>query len=174
MGRPLSDDERERRRQLWRGHTVKEIAEITGKSCRAIQAYGSRHFGGMLGHSEAVRQRIRAVQNANLKLSFIPEVRTKCKAAVRELHRKERLRDKYGLPPKTKWRRAQMPQKAYQARYGLVRFYNYYYFDDDPYTLYYDKDTRRCQKSHNRYNTGEEYYVKKYGFRFKEGESYGL
>lgn len=170
MARRLSDEEREQLRQLWRDHTVREIAEITGKTVSALQKYGIVHFGGFAGHSAETRRRIQELERGNWRAMWTPEARERHDNGVRETRRKERQRERWGLSPKTKWPRKLMRRAAYYARYRLISRCGYFSFNSEPYTLYYDKDTRRCLKRGNFPNTGEEYFARKYGFKFMEAE----
>lgn len=166
----LPEEEYERLRGLWRDHTVREIAEITGKRPGTLCKYGSRHFGGFWGHSAEARRRTKEAVYSNVRHCWTAEARRRQRKALQDLRSRERLRERWGIEPKTRWRRALMPKKARMARYLLTRRYDYFCFDDEPYTLWYDSKTRRCAVSRNHRNTGEEYYTRKYGFKFKEAE----
>ena len=46
--------------------------------------------------------------------------------------------------------------------YNIKRRHNYFQVEGEPYTFYYDEDTKRSNK--------EEYYINKYEFKFKKAE----
>lgn len=86
---------------------------------------------------------------------------------IKKKYRMERFRMMSGLPQETKWRVSLIPKRIRGAMWRIVRKYNYFKPDTDTCTLYYDSQTKRLP---NDYKYNEEYYIKKYGIEFVEGE----
>lgn len=80
-------------------------------------------------------------------------------------YRMEEYRVWEGKPQLTKLRLKKIGYKAYKAKWHLVNHYGYYE-SNEPYTILYDEKTRRRPLTGKH---SEEYYIKKYGFKFEEG-----
>lgn len=65
------------------------------------------------------------------------------------------------IPQRTNFRFAELPTKAYHAKYHLITKHGYFAFEGEPYILGYDRNTHRMN---------EEFYKNKYGFSFEEDE----
>ena len=67
-----------------------------------------------------------------------------------------------GEKPATHQNLSIYPYKTRVAKKGLRLNHNYFYDDDDYMILYYDSETQRSTK--------EDYFKKKYGFKFIEAD----
>ena len=65
------------------------------------------------------------------------------------------------IPQRTNFKFAELPTKAYHAKYHLINKHGYFAFEGEPYILGYDRNTHRMN---------EEFYKNKYGFSFEEDE----
>lgn len=135
--------------------TAREISEKFGYSRTRIIAWARRSG---VRHDVATEERIRHEQLQRLVVS---RRNMDVKAAAEKRSRKRRLDELLvmsGRKPLTRLRLRAMPRKAYQARWYLERRYDYFTVEGEPYSLYYDSETRRCRN--------ETYYTEKYGLRF--------
>ncbi len=90
----------------------------------------------------------------------------------KELFRKERMRERWCVEPKTRVKARAMPPKLRSLRKLLRRRQNYHtencnFYDSDPYVFYYDSTTKRRKD--------EAELIQKYGVRFEpleEEENY--
>lgn len=84
--------------------------------------------------------------------------------------RMEEMRVWEGKEQLTKFRLKSMCNKDCRIKSKLIRKYNYFAIEGEPYVLYYDSQTRRLtgRNSLGRINSrsSESYYTKKYGFTF--------
>lgn len=151
-------------REHWCEQPVSEIAKALG--CHASSVYKiARKLG--LGYSEEwVENRVKT-KKRNLAKAQAEEVHARGGKSRSETYRKERLRVLYGLEQRTRLKLPSLPLKVYYAKWYLMNKYNYFEVEGDAYAIGYDSETRRIPDK-RKYN--EEYYSKKYGVKFMEGE----
>lgn len=88
--------------------------------------------------------------------------RRKISAARKELIRKERLREEYGLERKTKLRLGGLPHRAAAHKWAMIRLCDYFADPADPHAVCYDSQTRRSAK--------REATAERHGLHIVEGE----
>lgn len=71
-----------------------------------------------------------------------------------------------GIPQRTNFRFPSMTARAYKAKHYLMRTYGYLACEDEPYTLFYDSETKR-RSYDGRKNGTESYYAQKYHLKFE-------
>lgn len=135
--------------------TAAEISARFGYSKTRINTWAKR-----LGvrHSAETDERIKA---ENMLRLVEAKKHIDYKAMGERWKRKRRmdeLRVLSGLPQRTRFKLKSINSKAYQAKWYLEHRYGYFWVDGEAYTLFYDKETRRCRH--------EGYYSRKYGLRF--------
>ena len=134
-----------------------------------------RKFGFSLGYANKLARKIGVKHTPETIERMKRENRLKChkidvKAKVRKwkLKRKlDELRLLEGKPQLTKFRIRTIPKRVTYARQRLIYNYGYYACEGDPYTLFYDKDTKRLKTAGDKKGT-EGYFVNKYGFKFEQ------
>lgn len=137
-------------------HSVREIADFLGCKPDGLYKY-VKSLG--LRHTEETVVRIKEIQHKNLEMSHTEEsVRKRTMSRMRIL-REERLRVLSGEKQRTRLIAFKMPSKAYHAKHNLIRRHGYFAFEGERYVIGYDTYTKRVN---------EEYYKKKYGFKFEE------
>lgn len=141
---------------MYPNHSVMEISAHLKCNCAGLYKFAKK-LG--LKHTDATIKRIKRKQMENLRLAHSEVVNAKRKKTRARVQMMEEFRAISGKPQLTKIRMKQMPTNAYNARYHLVRKYGYFTYDGEPYVLGYDQNTKRCN---------EEYFKKKYGFKFEE------
>lgn len=155
---------REYIRANWCVRPAKDIAEDLG--CDESLVYQvAKELG--LEYSKDWIERRKKISLGNLDGSRKKEVCTKRGKSFSKTYEMEKLRVKYGLEQRTKLKISTLPRKAYNARKNLEYKYNYFAIEGDDYALGYDSETRRVVDL-PKFN--EEYYTKKYGLKFIEGE----
>lgn len=136
--------------------TYAQVARDLGRPAVSVLQHARAHG---ISHNKALANRIKG---ANLEHS--ERLNAKVSEAIQEKYRKERLRLKWGLEQKTKWRVGRAPKRVVVARSRLKCNYNYVLenlqlcYDANPYAIYYDSETRR--------SPNEAYFTEKYGFKF--------
>ena len=135
--------------------TAKEICARFGYSKTRVIAWAKR-----LGvrHTQETEERIRQENIARLSEA---RVNIDYKAMGETWKRKRRmdeLRVLSGMSQKTRFKLKSINSKAY----NLEHRYGYFGVDGEAYTLFYDKETRRCRH--------EGYYSRKYGLRFVKAQ----
>lgn len=98
----------------------------------------------------------------NLKKADPAKVKLAAKIGFQKKYRRAVFEKLSGMKPTTKMRVAILPNRVYSAMYRLRRVYNYFLVDGEPYTLYYDNETKRSKR--------EDYYFKKYRINFAKAE----
>jgi chromosome condensin MukBEF complex kleisin-like MukF subunit len=98
---------------------------------------------------------------ANLKKAYEKATISKRVKSWQRTMQMEKFRVISCIPQQTRFKFADMPIKAYQAKYNLITKHGYFAFEGEPYTIGYDRNTHRMD---------EEYYKNKYGFSFEEDE----
>lgn len=93
------------------------------------------------------------------------EVQERRRLRWKRAYRLEELRILSGEPRQTKFNFPKLPVKVYASKYYLVNTHHYIPDENDLYALYYDENTNRRLNRKSR-NGNEEYYSKKYGFKF--------
>lgn len=136
--------------------TNRAIAEVCGTSGSTVGRIGKAH--GLKKSDEHLAKIRKALVMSVTERFHNDEARQKVSATRRKLFRMERWRVNNGTPQKTRLRMKSMPTKAYQAKWSLMRRHGYIE-TTDPYTLFYDENTRRMN---------EAYYEEKYHLRFTE------
>lgn len=133
-----------------------DIAKALGISKSRVWVYFSLN---------EVRSRITDSQYRQMELLYKKRKsgNSKLAAVKRERRRKmEILRIMSGEPRNPKLNVCILGKLPRGARQRLKNKYNYFFFEDEPYNLYYDEQTNR--RLEGRYK--ESYYTKKYGFSF--------
>lgn len=141
---------------MYPNHSVREIAKHIG--CNESYLYKMAKKLG-LRHNEETSKRIKNLMTGNLKKAYDKKTIEKRSRTRKRIIRMEKFRVMSGERQKTRLNVTKMPQKAYNAKYCLIRKYGYFSFEDERYTIGYDRDTKRVN---------EEYYRNKYGFKFEE------
>lgn len=144
--------------ELYPYHSITEIADILGCPTSTI-GHAVRRL--KLSHTPKTIQRLQEKVKENLKKAQELSAREKRAKSWKKTRRMEKLRVVSCIPQQTKFKFAQMPQKAYSSKYRLIRQHGYFAFEGEPYIIGYDKNTHRID---------EEYYKNKYGFIFEEDE----
>lgn len=143
---------------LYPDHSVREIAVIVrchpstvGKAAKRLK----------LTHSEETIERLKKNSLANLKKAYEKATISKRVKSWQRTMQMEKFRVISCIPQQTRFKFADMPIKAYHAKYNLITKHGYFAFEGEPYTIGYDQNTHRMN---------EEYYKNKYGFSFEEDE----
>lgn len=144
--------------KMYQEYSIREIADALGCHPSTIGKAVKRL---KLTHSKETSERLKARSMANLRKAYDSEVIKKRVKSWCKTMRMEKFRLVSGIPQKTNFKFAELPTKAYQAKYNLINKYNYFAFECEPYVIGYDKNTRRVD---------EQYYKDKYGFTFEEDE----
>lgn len=129
------------------------IAEIFGVSCRTVRIHARN-----LGLSRTKEDHYRRVSEATRKrwnewkTSDDPAVKAKLelfierlKASQKEILRLERIREKYGLPRRTKWLVTRRNHKVTQVEKRLKQ--RGYIIDESKMVAYYTDQTQRSSRS---------------------------
>lgn len=144
--------------KLYPNHSVKEIADVVGCHPSTVGKVAKRL---KLTHSEETTERLKKNSLANLKKAYEKTTISKRVKSWRKTMHMEKFRVISCIPQQTNFKFAEMPAKAYHAKYHLITKHGYFAFEDEPYILGYDRNTHRMN---------EEYYKNKYGFSFEEDE----
>lgn len=140
---------------MYQTMTAREISEVLNISQSTILGQVSK-LG--LEHDVETINRIRKERDKSLR-SYWNKERYASKG--RKLHvqyKMDELRVLSGKPQETRLRIRKLSPKALNAKMYLHKSYNYFYSKGEPFILCYDFKTRRHPK--------EEYYTRKFGFRF--------
>ena len=86
---------------------------------------------------------------------------------MRAVFKAERLRLLSGQPQETAYRLSALPRKAARSKARLVRVYGYFPVEGDPYTLCYDRETRRMSPRQERW------FSERRGFDFLPADDFG-
>lgn len=146
------------------GHEIERDFGITFNRANKIAAdLGLKHTPET---EEKLRQEARKRIKDNLK-----KVDDKARIKKWKVRRRmDELRIMEGKPQRTKLKFRDTPKRTYKIKSHLVREYGYIKSPDDPYTLFYDVNTKRRivgPKSTRKIGT-EQYYENKYHLKFKE------
>lgn len=140
---------------MYKTMTAREISELLdipiSTTLRQVSKFG-------LEHDEETKNRIRKERNKSLRNYWNKE---KYASKGRKLHmqyKMDELRVLSGKPQETRLRIRKLSPKALNAKMYLRKSYNYFYSDGEPFVLCYDAETKRHPK--------EEYYTRKFGFKF--------
>lgn len=159
--RPVPKPNKKRDEQiakLYTNHSVKEIAEIVGCHPSTVGKAAKRL---KLTHSEETIERLKKNSLANLKKAYEKATISKRVKSWQRTMQMEKFRVISCIPQQTRFKFADIPIKAYHAKYNLITKHGYFAFEGEPYTIGYDRNTHRMN---------EEYYKNKYGFSFEEDE----
>lgn len=159
--RPVQKPNKKRDEQiakLYTNHSVKEIAEIIGCHPSTVGKAAKRL---KLTHSNETIERLKKNSLANLKKAYEKTTISKRVKSWQRTMQIEKFRVISCIPQQTRFKFADMPIKAYHAKYNLITKHGYFAFEGEPYTIGYDRNTHRMN---------EEYYKNKYGFSFEEDE----
>ena len=146
-GAPL-DGGRDRKREgverliarLYPHMTASEIARETGM-CKSTVNHWARRLG--VAHSPETLERIAREQAARRATAWTAETARKRAEATRRRRRMDELRILSGQPQETRFRFKRMPRRCYKAIWHYVNHRGYFQVDGEPYSLYYDGQTRR-------------------------------
>lgn len=145
-------------RELYKTMTIKEIAAKLGYSPYGVRRVIDKYH---LGDTEEAKERIERHRNYIVTvLAHTPQAKEKLSQTLAKVHRMEQWRISSGLPQQTKRHYNPIPKRVRRAIYRLRAVYSYLYTDATPYTLYYDKETRRTSR--------EQHFVDAFGLIFKE------
>lgn len=144
--------------ELYPTHSASEISRVLGLTKAAINNMAHR-----LGvkHTDETNERI--MRECIFKAAR-PDVVRRRTEKLKRVIAMEKLRVINGEKQLTKRKIIGMSNRARCARHNIIRKYNYFYDKEigEPYTLFYDSDTKRLPKER------EQYYNKKYRLVFKE------
>lgn len=144
--------------KLYPNHSVREIADIVGCHPSTVDKAAKRL---KLAHSEETKERLKKNRLANLKKGHNKAAICKRVKSWQKTMCMEKFRVISCIPQQTNFKFAEMPTKAYHAKYHLITKHGYFAFEGELYILGYDRNTHRMN---------EEYYKNKYGFSFEEDE----
>lgn len=153
---PLRKEEIEKVIELYPNTSNEEIARVINRTLGTIKRL-QRLYGLKKTSEYKYSARI-----DNLKKTDPAKVKLAAKIGFQKKYRRAVFEKLSGMKPTTKMRVAILPNRVYSAMYRLRRVYNYFLVDGEPYTLYYDKDTKRCKR--------EDYYFNKYRIKFVKAE----
>ena len=142
--------------ELYPTHTASEIAQIINCDEATIYKAAKRLH---LSHTKDTLERANKKRLSNLSKSREKDVADKRIRSRRKTQRLERFRYISGIPQRTRLKFSKMPKKHYMAKYNIIRKYGYFAYEDNPFVIGFDSNTKR---------TNEQYYIDKYGFKFEE------
>ena len=168
-GAPL-DGGRDRKREgveeliarLYPHMTASEVARETGM-CKSTVNRWARRLG--VAHSPETLERIAREQAARRAKSWTAETARKRAEATRRRRRMDELRILSGQPQETRFRFKRMPLRCYKAIWHYVNHRGYFQVDGEPYSLYYDGQTRRTPL--------EDRAAARHGLRFLPADEFG-
>lgn len=158
-----SPEEAEIIRQHWPTMTSGEISRLYGLDKKRVEKYAQRQG---LKHDEATVRRIHKAAGERLSALRRMTSHEENSRRMKRLWRQEYRRMMEGEPQKTRIHLARTTKKAHLAINNLVRKYDYYRDELDPYTLRYDRQTDRRVNRRRRIEN-EKYYTEKYHIKFK-------
>lgn len=148
-------------KELYPTMTAKEISQLTGIPSSSIWRI-ARSLG--VSHNEATLKLLNKQRSKNLKDGskrvYTLEEKEKRSKSQKKLWALEKTRVIYGMKQKTKHNIILVPRRTMQAIHNLCVRRKYFYTDSNSLTLYYDSLTDR--------SIDEQYYINKYGLKFKE------
>lgn len=148
-------------KELYPIMTAKEISLLTGVPISSIWRI-ARCLG--VSHNDAILKQLNKQRSKNLKdgskRAYTPQEKEKRSKSQKKLWGLERTRLIYGMKQKTKHHISLVPRRITQVMYNLCVRRKYLYTDSNCLTLYYDSQTDR--------SIDEQYYVNRYGLKFKE------
>lgn len=144
--------------KLYPNHSVREIADIVGCHPSTVDKAAKRL---KLAHSEETIKKLKKNSLANLKKGHNKAAIYKRVKSWQRTMCMEKFRVISCIPQRTNFKFAELPTKAYHAKYHLITKHGYFAFEGEPYILGYDRNTHRMN---------EEFYKNKYGFSFEEDE----
>lgn len=140
---------------MYQTMTAREISEVLNISQSTILGQVSK-LG--LEHDVETINRIRKERDKSLRSYWNKERYTSKGRKLHVQYKMDELRVLSGKPQETRLRIRKLSTKALNAKMYLRKSYNYFYSKGEPFVLCYDSKTRRHPK--------EEYYTRKFGFRF--------
>lgn len=153
---PLQKEELEKVIELYPNTPNKEIARIINRKLGTI-----KHLKRLYGLKKTPEYKYLA-RIDNLKKADPAKVRIAAKIGFQKKYKRAVFEKLSGMKPTTKMKVTILPKRIYSVMYRLRRIYNYFLVKGEPYTLYYDKDTKRCKR--------EDYYFNKYRIKFAKAE----
>lgn len=148
-------------KELYPTMTAKEISQLTDVPISSIWRI-ARCLG--VSHNDAILKQLNKQRSKNLKdgskRAYTPQEKEKRSKSQKKLWGFERTRLIYGMKQKTKHHISLVPRRITQVMYNLCVRRKYSYSDFNSLTLYYDSLTDR--------SIDEQYYINKYGLKFKE------
>lgn len=160
MRKPISDAIVEKILELYPNHTTKEIAVTLRISKTTVSFYAHKYN---VQHSEEHEKKIREkIQDVLNSADAIEKRRGTLRLKKKRLYIMERFRLLNGEKQKTNVHISQFSIAARKIISKYINKYNYFQFDDDPRTLYYDGETKRT-------NT-ESYISQKYRIKFSPAD----
>lgn len=129
--------------------TMAAVARAIGFTVPAVDLFARKH--GIHFSEEAVQKARREAHKNWGPDVHNEEWRRNISEMRKEIFRKERLRDKYGLERKTRCNVRRMPHAIRILRHNLLNYHRYIGEDchspeSDPYVYYYDDQTRRTSR----------------------------
>lgn len=163
--RRFTEEEKQYIRERAPHTTYVQVAKELGICARAVNQWAQTH-GVHSNIDEVRRARSKFAKSLALRKN---DINQKISASRREMYRKERLREKYGLNPHTSCNIRRIPTRIKRFRENAHRLHEYImqdcrFTDSDPYVLYYDENTRRYKN--------EELISKRHHIRFEPIENY--
>lgn len=144
----------------------------TGNRELAAELGVKKHTVAYVAHKLGLRKDadFRRGQRAESLLSHRSERadwRERLSRKMRAVFNAERLRLLSGQPRETAYRLSALPRKAARSKSRLVRVYGYFPVEGEPYTLCYDRETRRMSPRQERW------FGERRGFEFLPSDDFG-
>lgn len=153
---PLQKEEIEKVIELYPNTPNEEIARIVNRKIWEILRVKK------LYKLKKSHEYIHSVRVENLKKVDRAKSLAAAQAGFRKKYKRAVFEKLSGMKPTTKLKVSLIPRRISMIIYNIKRRHNYFQVEGEPYTFYYDEDTKRSNK--------EEYYINKYEFKFKKAE----
>lgn len=155
MYQPISEEVKERIKEMYRDMSDREISRALHLSKSTVGKYAKRmglqHADGLIEAKMAHREKPTKITES---------MRQRISARKKAVYESELRRKVLGLPVRTKYKYSLLSKSAKQACRYLCYGRGYFRDEDDDWVLYYDEETRR--------SPNEAYFLEKYRFRFVE------
>lgn len=156
----LTEEEKRHIREHLPHTTYKQIGTELGRNPDTVRFFAKAN--GISNNKEAAQEAIREGGSRGRE-NRPKDWRERLSKTRKEMFRKERLREAYGLSRKTIYKIDKYPRRLRNLRHNLKSVSKYKmqdcrHYDGDPYVAYYDSDTRRRKD--------EAYLAEKYGIKF--------
>lgn len=146
-------------RELWPMYSSTEIETMTGINKRRVTRW-AKIMG--LTHTVETEERIREKQSAAARVAIARLDHVAAGRKIKMMRALDMKRLLAGEPQKTKYKFNLHSYRINGTRYHLKHYYNYYQTEENSLVFYYDSQTRRAKR--------EDYFARRYGIKFEEGE----